>query len=169
MNRKLVLIACGVFLGLVSLPSSAQQDLKIGYVNINAVFSASPQMAEAQKAIQKEFTAREEKIKALQSEAQALREKYNREAITMGEKELMELQEKMITVERKFKWEQSIAQEDLKIRRQQILAAAEKDIQAAILKIAQNGKFDLILSEGVIFSSERVNLSDEVLEQLKKK
>jgi outer membrane protein len=169
MSKKLVLVLCSIFLGTLSFQSAAQQDLKIGYVSIPAVFSASPQKATAEKTIQKEFTAREEKMKSLQSEVIALREKYNREAITMGEKELMDLQEKLITAERKFKWEQSIIQEDLKIRRQQILAEVQKDIEKAILNIAQNGKYDLILSEGVVFSSQRVDLTDEVLEQLKKK
>jgi outer membrane protein len=169
MSKKYAILVFGILLSVLSFQSLAQQDLKVGYVNIAAVFAASPQKKAAEASIKKEFTAREEKMKELQSEVLALREKYNREAITMGDKDLMALQEKMIAAERKFKWEQGIIQEDLKIRRQQILAAVQKDIEKAILKIAQDGKYDLILSEGVVFGSARINLTDEVLEELKKK
>jgi len=168
MKTKAIMIVCSVLFAAVSFQASAQADLKVGYVSVARIFSASPQKAAAEKTIQKEFAAREEKMKGLQSEAQALHEKYNREAITMSEKELQDLQEKMLTVERKLKWEQSIFQDDLKIRRQQILADVEKKIQKAINKIAQDGKFDMIVSDGVVFASKRVDLTDEVLEQLKK-
>ncbi len=169
MNRNIVLLVASIVLSVASFQVVAQQDLKVGYVNVTGIFAASPQKTQADEKINKEFTPRLERAKELEAAVKALQEKYNREAITMSEKDLVDLQNKMIAADRKFREEQTYLQEDLKMRRQQALADAQKEIGKAIQEIAQNGKYDLILTEGVFFSSQRINISDEVLELLRKK
>ncbi len=168
MNRKLTITIISLLLGVISFQAGAQENLKIGYVNVTKIFSASPQKAKGDEKIKKEFTLRMEKAKELEAAVRALQEKYNREAITMSERDLIELQDKMIAADRKFRQEQAYMQEDLKLRKQQALAEAQKEIGKAIQEIAQDGKYDLILTEGVFFTSQRLDISDEVLELLRK-
>lgn len=165
-------IATALLTGLLvgTAPSAlAQQELKVGFVNIQKVFSNAPQAAAAEESIQTEFKKRQEEIKKLQQEILSLREKLGREGLTMGDEERGELEDQLLRKDRKFRWEQQIYDEDLKIRRNEVLGEVQDEIVKAIYKIGQNEKYDLILTDGVIYSDSRVNLTDRVVELLKER
>jgi outer membrane protein len=57
--------------------------------------------------------------------------------------------------------------EDLSIRRNEELRALEKKIAATIVDLAEKESFDLIIYQGVIYASDKVDLTDKVLGMLK--
>ena len=57
--------------------------------------------------------------------------------------------------------------EDLSIRRNEELRKLEKEITKTITDIAKKEKYDLILFQGVIYASEKVDITNKVLETLK--
>lgn len=154
---------------LAPLAAQSQQDLTVGFVNLQQVFSEAPQAVEAEDNIQEEFTKRQEDIKKLQQEIVSLREQLGREGVTMGEDERQDLQDKLVQKDRKYRWEQQIYDEDLKRRRNEVLNGVQQEIVRAIYSIGQSEKYDLILTDGVVYSDDRVNLTDRVIELLKDK
>jgi len=141
--------------------------LKIGFVDVQSVASKSPQLDEANKKLEKEFTARKEALKGMEASYMQLRDKQQKEGLTMNDEDQKKLDDQMLAQERKIRWEQSIMDEDLKIRRNQVLTDVRKDIFKAIALIAQKENYDLILTDGVLISSARVNLTERVLTDLK--
>ncbi|GIX22603.1 MAG: membrane protein [Gammaproteobacteria bacterium] len=154
---------------LLPLASVHAADVKIAYVNIKQVFENAPQTREAEKTIQEEFTKRQEKIKKLQQEILALRERLGKEGLTMSDKKRAELESELLRKDREFRWEQQIYDEDLKIRRNQVLNQVQNDLIEAIYSLAKDEGYDLILTDGVVYASKAVNITDRVLEVLKKK
>jgi outer membrane protein len=57
--------------------------------------------------------------------------------------------------------------EDLSIRRNEELRALEKKIAATIVDLAEKESYDLIIYQGVIYASDKVDLTDKVLGMLK--
>jgi outer membrane protein len=154
-----------------SQPAIAQDagPLKIGYVDIQAVAAKSPQFADGNKRLEKEFTARKEELKGMESAYIQLRDRMQKESLTMSNEESRKLEEQILAQERKIRWNQGNMEEDFKIRRNQITSDMHQEIVKAILVLAQQEKYDLILTDGVLMSSSRINLTERVLTDLKNK
>ncbi len=161
-----VLTAC-----LFSQPAVAQDagPLKIGYVDIQAVAAKSPQFADGNKRLEKEFTARKEELKGMESAYLQLRDRMQKEGLTLSNEELRKLDEQILAQERKIRWNQGIMDEDFKIRRNQITSDIQQEIVSTIRALAQQEKYDLIVTDGVLMSSSRVNLTERILTELKNK
>lgn len=170
MNGKITTMALvAVFLFGSSLPGFAQtSDLKIGYVNLQELVSKAPQSKVAIEKAQKEFETRQEELKGMATEVQALREKLAKERITMSDDARKKLEDDLLSKEREYKWNQSILDEDAKIRENEILTDIKKLVFKAITEIAKQDKYDLVLTDGVIFRSARVDLTAKVLSALQK-
>ncbi|HEY3487304.1 MAG TPA: OmpH family outer membrane protein [Gammaproteobacteria bacterium] len=163
-NSALILAWC------CFLPSAFAQDigpLKVGYVDFQTVAMKSPQMEEAKKRLEKEFNARKEELKGMEAAYLQLRERLQKEGLTMSNEDLRKLEENILAQERKIRWNQSIMDEDFKIRRNQVMTQLQQDIVKTITTIAQQEKYDLILTDGVLMSSSRINLTDRILTELK--
>jgi outer membrane protein len=158
-----------MILSVVSFSSVAQADLKIAYVNANRLIRDIPlRAAELEKAT-KEFAGKQEELKKMQAEFSTMKEKYTRERLSMTSDERDAFEKKLIRKEREFKWNLSVFEEDQKIRENEINAKLNDAITRAINKIGQNGKYDLILRDSAaLFASQRMDLTSQVLEFLKK-
>jgi len=52
--------------------------------------------------------------------------------------------------------------------RSQELAVLQKSVRDIINTIAKKDKYDLILSEGVVFATDKIDITDRVLKEMKK-
>ncbi|HEX5055067.1 MAG TPA: OmpH family outer membrane protein [Gammaproteobacteria bacterium] len=164
LNRVLLAVCCCFF------QTAFAQDagpLKIGFVDVQAVASKSPQLAEGNKRLEKEFSARSDALKGMQASYMQLRDRLQKEGLTMNTDDQRKLEDQILGQERKIRWEQGIMDEDFKIRRNQVAADVRKDIFKTIATLAQKEGYDLILTDGVLMSSARVNLTERVLTELK--
>lgn len=157
-----------VLTGVFTVPYVAAEELRIAYVNVQEIMAKAPQAQTALEELKKEFAEKEKKLLAIQSELQTLREKLNRDSLTMKESEKRELELNMLRKDRELKWHQGIYDEDLKIMRAELTRSVQTDIYKMIIKIAQEKKYDLVMKEDVFFVSDRVNITSVVLEALKK-
>lgn len=168
-KRNVVLVAVVMLCAIFSANSYAQSDLKIGYVNLAKIRDEAPQRAEAAKAFKEEFVAKKEQINKLQTELTSLGDKFNREALTMSSDERESFQKKYLAKKRKYQWEVNIFEEDQKLREQEMNARITQAILKAIQEVGQNGKYDMIVAEGILFRSARIDVTNDVLDILKKK
>ena len=63
--------------------------------------------------------------------------------------------------------EQDEFREDLNLRRSQELSKLQQKVTEVIQALAKAEKYDLIVSDGVIFAGERVDITDMILERLR--
>ncbi|HEX7026860.1 MAG TPA: OmpH family outer membrane protein [Gammaproteobacteria bacterium] len=167
-SKVTIAVLAAVLFG-ATFPGFAQTgDLKIGFVNLQELMVKAPQAAAAIKKAEKEFTARHEELRAIGTEIQALRERLVKERITMSDDARKKLEDELLRKERDFRWKQTILDEDAKLRENQISTEIRGLVFKAILEIAKQDKYDLVLTDGVLYKSPRVDLTAKVLAELER-
>jgi len=153
-------------LGLLMISQAALAEVKIGVVNIPLLMANSPQAAAAKKRMEKEFAPKEKQIVALGKAIRKLEEKLSKNGITMSEKEKRDLERDIISKRREAQRAQQEFKEDLGIRRNEELGKMQNRIREAVSALAVEGKYDLLLTEGVIHASAQVDVTSKVQEKL---
>lgn len=148
---------------------AAHAELKIGYVNAVKVIEEAPQGEAALKKLEAEFGPRDKKIVELQNRIKQLEEDLAKNALVLKESERRAREHEILMLKRDLRRESQEFREDYNLRRNEELAALQKLVYKVILEIAKQEQFDLILHEGVITASPRVDITDKVLKRLGKK
>jgi len=156
----------GFFLGLLLVAGSSYADLKIGFVNIPAVLEKAPQAENAKKRLEKEFSPRDKQLVAQQKEIQALEEKLTRDGSVMGDAERNKLDKDVTNKKRDAKRSQQEFSEDFNVRRNEELGKLQRRIVEAIRTIAKDQGFDLLLTDGVIYANEQIDITAQVQTKL---
>ena len=99
-----------------------------------------------------------EKILAMESDLEKNR-------LVMQNADIQKKQREIHTLNRKLKREQAEAREDYNLRRNEELGKLQRLVRETIVEIAKEDGFDLIVEQAV-FVSERINLTERVLERL---
>lgn len=164
---KNVLFAVLIGLAAVAAPRAEAAELKIGVVNIRALMAESPMSAEIQKRIENEFGPQQRELQAQQSDLQSLNEKLQRDGETMSESELQNMQRRIRDLERDLQRSQRQLMEDFRIRRQEELQGLQQALMQQVQRFGEREGYDLILADGVAFASKAVDVTGQVLAQMK--
>ncbi len=156
-----------LFTGLY-IQSVSAEDYKLGAVNALRVLEQSPQAEKARQTIEKEFSPRDKELVAKQKQLKSLEDKLAKDSAIMSESERTKLERDIINQKRDLKREQDEFREDFNFRRNEEFAKIQKDILNAIQKVAKENNYDVVLSDGVIYASPKVDISELVIEYLKK-
>lgn len=167
MKAQFKLICFMLLSCLLTSANAADQNYKIGAVNAVRVLEQSPQAGAARKLIEKEFSSRDADLLAGQKSLKELEDKLIKNVAVMSDSERSNLERKIITKKRDLKRSQDEFREDLNFRRNEELAKIQKQILDAIQKVAIENNYDVVLSEGVIYASKKIDISDLVIKYLK--
>ncbi len=161
-SRWLILIIC---LFSVSFAWAGQ---KIAFVNQAKLLQKAPQAEAARSKLQKEFAKRDKALVNLQKKIQNSAEKLQKDAAILSSAELNKLKRKITMMRRDLERDKAAFKEDLSIRQNEELVKLQKSVLQSIKTIAEQEKYDLIISEGVIYASKQIDVTDKILAQLKK-
>lgn len=153
---------------LLTMSPAYAEDYKLGAVNALRILEESPQADRARATIEQEFAPRDKKLVAQQKELKAVEDRLAKDGAIMSEAERSKLERDIIEKRRDLKREQDEFRDDFNFRRNEEFSKIQKDIIAAIQKVAVDNQYDVILSEGVIYASPKVDISNLVIEYLKK-
>lgn len=169
MNKMSVQVfAAGFLIAVSAFTTTFADDYKIGVVNAIRILEQSPQAEAMRKQIEKEFAPRDRDLVASQKKLKELEDRLTKDAAIMSETERKKLERDIVSERRDLKRSQDEFREDLTFRRNEEIAKIQKDIVDAINVVAKQGKFDIVLSEGVIFASAKVDISTIVIDYLNK-
>ncbi len=146
--------------------SAAAADIKVGFVDVSRVLDRSPQAEEARQRIQAEFAPIDQDILHMQREVRALEEQLVRDGAIMANSERMRLEREVLSRKRDLRRNQEEFREDLNLRRNQELQKLQRQVVLTIRAMAKSEDYDLVISDGVLFASERVDITRMVLERL---
>lgn len=163
------LVITGVLFFNPLFVTAQAEDYKIGAVNAVRILEQSPQAERLRAEIEKEFSPRDRQLVENQKKLKEMEDRMERDAAIMSEAERQELEREIINLRRELKRNQDQFREDLSYRRNEELSRIQKEIVQAIQTVAKQNNYDLVLSEGVIFASTRIDITDLVIEHLKKK
>lgn len=167
MNKLFGFISVYTLLSGLSCPAFAEDNYKIGAVNALRVLEQSPQAEVARNMIQKEFAPRDKELLAQQKKLKELEDKLSKDGAIMSDQERSKLEREIISEKRDLKRSQDEFREDLNFRRNEEFAKIQKRIIQAIQEVAKTNNYDVVLSEGVIYASPKVDMSGSVIDYLK--
>jgi len=156
-----------ILVTLFLIPSVALSDTKIGFVNIAKLMEDAPQVKSATKKMEGEFAPREKELVALQKEIKTLEDKLARDGAMMSESERGKKERDIISMQRELKRAQEEFREDLNIRRNEEMGTLQRKLFDAVVAVAKEQKFDLIV-ESAVYASDKVDVTNEVLKRLSK-
>lgn len=145
------------------------EDITIGVVNTPRIVQQSPQGKKMREKLQEEFSGRKKDLLAEQDKLKKMQERMEKDSAIMSEAERQKLQRDMARLQRNLKRDQEAFQEDLQFQRRQQLADIQQVIVDAIQTVAKKNGYDLVMDQSVVYASNQVNITDQVIEYLKNK
>ena len=167
MNKSVgVLIGLGLYLTGGTLPAA---DYVIAVIDPTRIVEQSPQYEAARAQLEKEVGDRERKLVEQQEQLTDLQRKLERDAALMSEEELQRLQTDIRNRGRKIKYAQAEFREDFSLRRNELRTRLAQQVEEVVAELAREENIDLILSEGLVYVSKRIDISDQVIARLREK
>jgi outer membrane protein len=142
---------------------------KIAYVSVEKILTEAPQVKAVNDSMMERFGGRKTELQEMEKEINEMQENYKRNELVMTEDKLNELKDSIITKIQDFKQKEAVLQQEVATVRNQELAVLQQSVRSIIQDIAKDEKYDLILtSEGVAYANEDLDISNKVLDRMKK-
>ena len=141
-------------------------DFKVGFVNVAIVLGQAPQAAAARARIEQEFAPRDRELLARQQQIRTLEDQLVKNAAVLSASERERQESELRQLKRELRRSQDEFREDLNLRRSQELSALQRMVTEIIQTMARREEYDLVVAEGVIFASDKVDITKQVIERL---
>ena len=151
---------------LIPSLSWAQSSYKIGFVNTGKVLKFAPQALAVEQRLKESFLSRDKILKEKQKTLLELETKIKVDSLTSVVKRKLEREYRLKVSQLKF--EQQEFKEDQNLKRNEEIRLLQNTIAKVLTQIGDEQKFDLILTEGVTFVSDKIDITTLVIEALKK-
>jgi len=155
-----------LFLGLLLITNVSFAELKIGFVNIPAVLEKAPQAEKAKKRLEQEFSPRDKQLVAQQKEIQSMDDKMAKDSAVMAASARTNMERDILNKKRDAKRAQQEFSEDFNVRRNEELGKLQNRIVEVIRGIAKDQSYDLLLTDGVIYASDQIDVTAQVQQKL---
>jgi len=169
MTRQSISCAMLLALALAASPSLQAAELKIGYLNFGRLLEESPQARAAQQSLEGEFLPRQREVAAQQKSLEEKRDRIKREAAVMSEADRIkaerEVRDLELSVTRRF----NELQEDLNLRRNEEVGKMQRALLQEVQSYARANGYQLVISDGVLFAAESMDITPQVIAAVKAK
>lgn len=175
-GKQLVSCLFALFVVSVGLATARADDnvrpVSIAIVNVSTLLENSPQSKAANDKLKADFVPREE---ALNTEQKAIREMEETlsariDAGALSEDEKLQQQRELRDRQRKYSRAMEDFREEVRSARDQAIDTLQNQIVEAIGEVREQEHIDLVLREtDYIVASDRIDITDEVMQYLKKK
>ena len=162
------LIAVLLIYTTAGTPQAAEEPPRIAYVNIPQILEQAPQADAVREVLNQEFAARDIDLAAGDRKLELLKGRLERDAAVLGEEERRKLERELLSHEREMKRSHEEYNEDRNIRKNEELAKMQREIRLSIVTLAKELGYDLVLESGVMYASDRVDITNVVILRLKK-
>ncbi len=163
MLKRMVILA---MTGLLISASAGAADIKVGFVNVARLLEKAPQAEKAKKDLEREFAPRDKKLLAEQKDIKQMEERLTKDAAIMSDSERQRLDKDLISRKREAKRLQDEFREDFNLRRNEELTKLQKEIFEAIQTLAKDENYDLLLTDGVVYASDTIDVTSKVERKL---
>ena len=148
-------------------PVSAQQPAyKIGFVNTARVLKEAPQARRVEERLKAEFEPREAQLKQKRQEILALEDQLKSDN-ALGANTRRKLEREIRLKVSQLKFLEQEFREDQNLRRNEEIRELQQVISKVLKMQGDDNKFDLILTEGVSYVSDQIDITAETIEMLK--
>ena len=172
--KKFARIGLLVIVGLLLAKGVGRaEDVKIGVVDVNKIFSGYTKVAENQaefnKLMEEQQAEAQKKAEAIKEAIKPLQDKLDKQGKLMKKEELDKINSDIGKKQQELYNISMTLSTDLKKKNLELVEARVKDIEAAIAKLAKEKGYTFVINkEAVLYSPEAADLSDQVIAALNK-
>ncbi len=152
---------------LFLLATSARAEVRIGYVDMKVLLDKSPQVVESRQRLEAEFRQRHEALLAEEETLRQQEEQLQTDGPFMTERDRARMELDIRMRKRQIKRDREDFIEEMNYRRNEALQKLEQDIENAARRLAREQGYDLLLSSPVIYASQKIDITEAVLERLR--
>lgn len=138
-------------------------------MNVVKVIENAPQAKAALKKLEAEFSPRDKKIIEVQGRIKEKEDKLSKQALVMKPSERRLAEREVIRLKRELRRATQEFREDYNLRRNEELASLQKTVSKVIIEIAKTEKYDLVVHEGTVYASKKIDITSKVLKRLSNK
>lgn len=146
-------------------PLAVAQELRVGYVDMKRLFDSAPQVVNARHALDAEFSPRNEQLLADDARLQRM-ERNLAEMTDLDAEARFDMEREIRNLRRSIERRREDLAEELRFRTNAEKKALEETIEVAVEQVARAGGYDLILTSPVAWASERIDVTDRILDWL---
>lgn len=139
---------------------------KLAVVNVSKALEESPQAIAANKRLEIEFAPRNQILLQMRKSLRSYEDRLAKQGMQMTDQQLQELERNVRDTKREIRRAQEDYREDLNIRRNEELRKLQKRVNRAIKTVASRKDYDIVMGEGVLYSSDRVDITKDILKVL---
>jgi outer membrane protein len=150
---------------VVSAASFAQNEGRIGFVNLDRILKDAAPAQRAQKKIEGEFAKRDSELNKLAEQLKKQQDQLEKNSVTMSETDRRNRERDFNDSNREFQRKQREFREDLNQRRNEELQVVLERANRVVKTIAEAEKFDIIFQDAV-WASPRIDITDKVIKAL---
>jgi len=144
----------------------AWAELKIGVVDYGRLVEESPQAKAALDSIRTEFTPRQRDLQNQQTTLKAKEDKLQKDAATMSQDQRSNAEKELRDSYRELARKQSEVQDDFNARRNEEMSRLQKTLIEQVRNYAKAQNFDLIIADGVIYTTPTIDITPAILAAL---
>ena len=151
---------------LLQTVSAQESGYKIGFVNTARVLKEAPQARKVEERLKAEFEPREAQLKQKRQEILELEDQLKSDSeLSSNARRKLEREIRLKVSQLKF-LEQEF-REDQNLRRNEEIRELQQVISNVLRMQGDSGEFDLILTEGVSYVSDQIDITAQTIEMLK--
>ena len=169
MKTRILLMAAAFGLLLGASPVTADEPVRVGYVNVGELMEQAPQAQAAFEELQRDFEPIQREMMEERERLQRLQQELSRDEEILGDAERRELEAEIRDLQRELQRKESDYSEDLNARRNEALNVLQRLIMSEVQAYSRENGLDLVVGEGVFYAANRVDITEGVLERLRER
>lgn len=169
-RSRLRQLALAVLLSLMGVIGGAAwaQDARIGYVDTQRLIDNAPQVLEARARLAREFAERDRRLQVDEQRLVDLEARQRSSNDPAGSEPALRLAAEVNALRRSVERTRQRLREELLARTEEEIDRAFPRINEAVAEFARDQGFDLVLASPVIYASGRLDITDAVLDRLRR-
>jgi len=146
--------------------SPAWAELKIGVVDYGRLVEESPQAKSALESIRTEFTPRQRDLQNQQASLKTKEDRLQKDGATMTPDQRSNSEKDLRDSYRELQRKQQEVQDDFNARRNEEMSRLQKTLIEQVRIYAKAQNFDLVIADGVIYTTPTIDITPAILSQL---
>ena len=139
---------------------------RIGFVDIPYLIDRAPQALEAERRLEAEFRPRQAELERQRSELATLAARLADSSRGIDDAERTRLDREARGLERRIERDEQDFREELSIQKNNEFKTVRILVLEAIARFGKRLDYDLIVSDGVLYADERIDVTERILESL---
>lgn len=141
---------------------------KIGVVDLDRLVRESPQAQKAKSNMAERFAERKHALEKASNDLQSEMDRLKDNSDAMSDDQREDLSSRIRDDKHQLQLKQSQYNDDVSDAEQKELDHMRSDLRQVIDDYAKNNGYDLIVGDSVLYASDSVNITDAILQRLKK-